>query len=101
MIDVVLDFSSYNPSVLEATLELLKSTTVGVYVYISSDSIYEVCRSSTIPRFAVEEDDIRPQSEDERNLLNEADSYGNDKLMGEEVIKHRLREILELTMSWN
>jgi nucleoside-diphosphate-sugar epimerase len=88
-IDIVLDFSAYNSQVLETTLELFKEkdVKVGVYVYISSDSIYEVCSSSKTVRLATEEDDIRPANEDDRNLLIEADAYGNDKLMGEELLR--------------
>lgn len=73
---------------MSASLDLLNEKgpdKVGVYVFISSDSIYEVCRGSATPRVAGEEDDKRPESEEERNLLNEGDSYGNDKLECEEV----------------
>jgi hypothetical protein len=84
VIDVVLDFSAYSPTALEATLEVLQEK-AKLYIYISSDSIYEVCRNSKIPRIAYEDDDQRPAGEHERIALNEADAYGNDKLQGEEV----------------
>ncbi|XP_035701133.1 chloroplast stem-loop binding protein of 41 kDa b, chloroplastic isoform X2 [Folsomia candida] len=89
-IDIVLDFSAYNAAVMSASLDLLNEKgpdKVGVYVFISSDSIYEVCRGSATPRVAGEEDDKRPESEEERNLLNEGDSYGNDKLECEELLR--------------
>jgi len=83
-IDIVLDFSAYKSEVLEATLELLQGK-VGLYVFISSDSVYEVCRPSAIPGKAKEEDAVRPEGDEEQDELNEADNYGHEKLAGEEV----------------
>ena len=41
--DIVLDFSGYEPKWIHDNCQVLKGK-VGVYVYISTDSVYEVSR---------------------------------------------------------
>jgi nucleoside-diphosphate-sugar epimerase len=83
----VFDFSAYKPEVLEASVEVLQGK-VGLYVYISTDSVYEVCENKTLENNGLsrEIDAIRPKEEHEIDRLNELDEYGNEKLSGEEVI---------------
>ncbi|GFO26470.1 trifunctional udp-glucose 4,6-dehydratase/udp-4-keto-6-deoxy-d-glucose 3,5-epimerase/udp-4-keto-l-rhamnose-reductase rhm3, partial [Plakobranchus ocellatus] len=38
--DAVIDFSAYHPQYMEDALDLLKGK-VGLYIYISTDSVYE------------------------------------------------------------
>ncbi|CAG7673132.1 unnamed protein product, partial [Allacma fusca] len=43
--DIVIDFSAYKPEVISEALEYLNGK-VGLYIYISTDSVYEV----SVPR---------------------------------------------------
>ena len=43
--DIVLDFSGYEPKWIHDNCQVLKGK-VGVYVYISTDSVYEVSRGN-------------------------------------------------------
>jgi dTDP-4-dehydrorhamnose reductase len=83
---LVVDFSAYKPEVLQESVEALKGKT-DLYVYISSDSIYEVCegRAEVNGGLSRETDAVRPQTEEEQDRLNDLDEYGNEKLTGEEV----------------
>ena len=90
--DYVLDFSGYTPQVVAKAVTIL-GTKVGVYLYISTDSIYEVCKPSEITGSTVEDDAVRPTDEHERARLNEIDTYGDEKLAGEEVSSHKLRAL--------
>lgn len=58
----------------------------GLYLYISSDSVYEVCQITQHNEPSQETDSIRPITLQEREKLNEADSYGHNKLACEEVL---------------
>jgi len=82
----IFDFSAYKPEVLLQSVDILNNKT-DLYVYISSDSIYEVCEDPGEYNggLSKESDGVRPESEDERDRLNDADEYGNEKLLGEEV----------------
>ena len=82
----VFDFSAYKPEELKATLEVLDKKT-DLYVYISSELIYEVCefRSHMNGGKSREIDAVRPETKSERQQLNDGDDYGNDKLLCEEV----------------
>ena len=58
---------------------------VGRYIYISSDSVYEVCsKNHTGP--TVETDSVRPTDTKEQEILNKKDDYGHRKFAGEEVL---------------
>ncbi|ODN03479.1 Trifunctional UDP-glucose 4,6-dehydratase/UDP-4-keto-6-deoxy-D-glucose 3,5-epimerase/UDP-4-keto-L-rhamnose-reductase RHM3 [Orchesella cincta] len=85
-IDIVLDFSAYDPEVLSNTLDLVKEK-AGLYVYISTDSVYEVCKPSKTPGLAYETDAVRPSDEQQQLTLNNGDEYGNQKLLGEEILR--------------
>ena len=89
--DAVLDFSSYKLSELKRVLpHLLKRT--HLYVFISSDSVYEVCEQSFPVRDSREEDDIRPKDEEQIKLLKRRDSYGHHKLKCEEYLREKCKE---------
>ncbi|XP_064651106.1 uncharacterized protein LOC135502313 [Lineus longissimus] len=82
--EAVVDFSAYDVAVVTQALEILESK-VGVYVYISSDSVYEVCdKHHTDP--TRETDAVRPDDMTRREELNKADDYGNKKLLCEEEL---------------
>ncbi|XP_078376896.1 uncharacterized protein LOC144660177 [Oculina patagonica] len=83
--DAVIDFSSYNARQIKQVVDLLRDR-VGVYIYISTDSIYEVCEKSHSGSSA-EEDAVRPKSGKKRLELKREEKYGHDKLACEEVLE--------------
>jgi nucleoside-diphosphate-sugar epimerase len=84
--DFVLDFSSYRQRNIAEIIDILTNR-VGLYIYVSTDSIYEVCQKKDIPNdFLQEEDAVRPESMEERLYLNSVDNYGHRKLACEELL---------------
>ncbi|XP_065653466.1 uncharacterized protein LOC136080580 [Hydra vulgaris] len=84
--DVVIDFSAYNPLDIEDILILLQGK-FKRYIYISSDSVYEVCKHKDEKEYLIETDAVRPTDPVEREKLAEKDDYGHKKLQGEEVLE--------------
>ena len=82
--DVIVDFSSYRPGELVELINLMRGK-FGLYIYISSDSVYEVCQKAQ--EDSRETDSIRPTDSAESEKLNKADSYGHNKLACEEVLE--------------
>ena len=72
--DAVIDFSSYNARQLKQVVEILHNR-VGLYVYISTDSIYEVCEK-THSGPSVEEDAVRPKNRKKRLQLKREEEIG-------------------------
>ncbi|XP_040578642.1 uncharacterized protein [Lepeophtheirus salmonis] len=87
--DIVLDFSAYEPKWIRDVLGLLKLKEDGVYIYISTDSVYEVSKPKTSRRPSVETDAVRPDDFKIRDQLKNSDMYGHSKLAGEEVLKEQ------------
>lgn len=85
----VLDFSAYRPKWVQDALDLLQNK-ARVYVYVSTDSVYEVTESprytAKSKRRSVETDAVRPSDDAIREDLNEDDRYGDRKFAGEEVL---------------
>jgi len=84
----VLDFSGFLPSWIEDSIKILKNK-VRVYIYISSDSVYEVCGDGKpLGKYQklVETDAVRPIHDSVQRELNAKDEYGNEKLECEEVL---------------
>ena len=50
--DVVLDFSAYQPKWVHDAVDLLNGKEVGVYIYISSDAVYEVSKPKSSKRLS-------------------------------------------------
>lgn len=88
--DYVLDFSGYEAKWIHDAAEVLKGK-VGVYIYISTDSVYEVTEAKPEMRPSLETDDVRPDDPKKRKELKNADRYGDAKLASEEALK-RLRK---------
>ncbi|CAH1776300.1 unnamed protein product [Owenia fusiformis] len=87
----VVDFSAYGPYEVQQAISTLTAKNVGMYVYISSDSVYEVCiKNHDGP--SVETDAVRPTDEDIREEMSSKDSYGNRKLQGEEVLSESVQQ---------
>ncbi len=70
------------------TCTCLKDKDVGVYVYISTDSVYEVSEAKPTPRRSVESDAVRPTDLKVQARLKSADRYGDAKLAGEEALRN-------------
>lgn len=88
--DAVIDFSAYHSEAVEDVLDLLKDK-IGRYIYISSDSVYEVChKNHSNP--SRESDAIRPSDAEERLLMARKDDYGHRKLECEEVLVRQRQE---------
>ncbi|KAL8454735.1 hypothetical protein Emed_000107 [Eimeria media] len=85
----VVDFSAYKKRHLKAALKGLKKVGFGVYVHISTDSVYEVSDDSAWEGspFVVEEHACRPTDEKKAYILNKKDSYAHHKMKCEEYLK--------------
>ena len=84
----VLDFSAFNPNWIKDAITALVGR-VRVYVYVSTDSVYEVTEMESYKktgRKSVETDAVRPVDGAIRERLNDRDRYGHRKLQGEEVL---------------
>jgi nucleoside-diphosphate-sugar epimerase len=90
--DVVLDFSAYEPKWIHDAIDLLQKKKVGVYIYISSDAVYEVSVPKSIKRLSQEDNAIRPTDPKLRDKLNAQDPYGNAKFGGEEVLQDQRKD---------
>ena len=86
LFDVVLDFSGYVKYYIEQAVAVLQGR-MGIYVYISTDSIYEVCNTPNHGGASKETDDCRPLSQAEQEQLNKGDDYGHEKLECEETLR--------------
>jgi nucleoside-diphosphate-sugar epimerase len=85
--DYVLDFSGYEAKWVHDAIHTLKGK-VGYYVFISTDSVYEVCdaKEATDRVKSKEEDAVRPTDNDKRDELRHGDPYGDAKLGSEEAL---------------
>jgi nucleoside-diphosphate-sugar epimerase len=84
--DFVVDFSGYKKKYVKYVLD--KIQVQKLYIFISTDSVYEVCKPMTKTPI-LEEAAVRPDDRSLRDMLNEADNYGNDKLKCEEYLQAR------------
>lgn len=64
---------------------------IGRYIFISSDSVYEVCIKTSHNGPSREEDAVRPRDPRARHDLNVRDYYGHQKLACEEVLENERR----------
>ncbi|XP_076467713.1 uncharacterized protein LOC143298702 [Babylonia areolata] len=82
--DVLIDFSAYHVFAVTEVLRVLKGR-IKLYVYISTDSVYDVCdKNHSQP--SAETDAVRPQSEQRRQELESVETYGHRKLQIEEEL---------------
>jgi len=86
--DFVIDFSCYDIEDMECVVPTLVSK-VGVYVFIGSDSIYDVCdrRVRVAGRLVDEGMAVRPEEEELREEYASEESYGDEKLECEEWLR--------------
>lgn len=85
MFEAVIDFSAYHVFEINEALKMLEGK-IKKYIYISSDSVYEVC-NKTHSGLTREEDAVRPESKAEREHFKRKDDYGNRKLECEEELQ--------------
>lgn len=92
----IVDFSCYDGAAAEdiaaylaAQRQLQHGLHVDFYVYVSTDSVYEVCAPKADPGSPTTEgrDDRRPADAAARATLNALDPYGHGKLEAEEVFR--------------
>lgn len=86
LFEAVVDFSAYHAFEITEALNMLNGK-VNRYIYISSDSVYEVCQNKSHEGFTREEDALRPDDEEEREVFRRKDDYGNRKLECEEELE--------------
>jgi len=84
-VDVVVDLSGMNGPHVRSALSIL-SGRVGRWIFISSDSVYEVCPPIAGKNSTTEDMAARPTSVAEAALLARRDAYGNAKLEAEEAL---------------
>lgn len=85
--DAIIDFSATDVKKVEPFYNLCRNC-AEVYIYISSDSCYEVCEK-TVCQASREEDAVRPIDENLRSQLAESDTYGNGKMEVEEFLRQK------------
>lgn len=84
----VIDFSAYKPFTLKDSIKLLGEK-CHIYIFISTDSVYEVCVRKLHSRGSEEADAVRPSSAKEQKILKSLDRYGHYKLKCEELLKYQ------------
>ena len=80
--DFVIDFSAYNAKEMETSIKLLKNK-VGVYIFMSTDSVYDACGVPYTGEKHKEEACIVPKHQLEEDA--EVD-YGEGKIQAEKVL---------------
>jgi hypothetical protein len=83
--EAIIDFSGYKSNVIKSVIADIPAFMIKLYIYISTDSVYEVCINKKfddgVNGFVLtEEDAIRPRSKEDRARLKKFDSYGHHKL---------------------
>eukprot|EP00055_Hartaetosiga_balthica_P014560 m.80506 g.80506 ORF g.80506 m.80506 type:complete len:397 (-) comp8623_c0_seq3:81-1271(-) len=89
---IVVDFSGYHKQWLVDFIELMveEKRVIQTYVYISTDSVYEVCCDNSdgdSDDYVKEGNDRRPMDKEMRKKLARRDSYGASKWRCEHVLK--------------
>lgn len=80
---------------MKCSLEGLRNKIDGLYIYISTDSVYMVCKNKDEEdyneRKRKEEESIRPTDIEWSNKLNKLDSYGHNKFEAEEELMNEYK----------
>lgn len=87
-IAAVVDFSAYRPSELCRFVEYVRDK-CQTYLFISTDSVYEVCLEKHHSGGILERDAIRPSLDSDRQKYSCRDKYGHQKLSCEEYLCHQ------------
>lgn len=83
--DLVVDFCAYVRKNIKSVIRGLADK-VHLYVFISTDSVYEACATEVRSGPVKESDSLRPESLKEIRRLEQLDKYGHDKLRCEEYL---------------
>lgn len=86
LFDAVIDFSGYKPGQVKDFMKKMRNK-IRRYIYVSTDSVYEVCKEPSHEGPILEEDAVRPEDPREREEYAKRDLYGNNKLECEEAVK--------------
>mmetsp|Transcript_12345 Transcript_12345/g.18415 ORF Transcript_12345/g.18415 Transcript_12345/m.18415 type:complete len:367 (+) Transcript_12345:480-1580(+) len=66
---------------------------LAVYIFVSTDSVYEVCSKKKDSSFLVEEDAKRPETKELYDKFKRKDKYGHKKLKCEEYLDRKSKEL--------
>jgi len=83
--DLVVDFCAYNRRHIKSIVRGLSNRTK-LYIYISTDSVYEACQKEIRSGLIVETDSVRPEKNEDIEKLAALDLYGHNKLRCEEYL---------------
>ena len=90
--DLVIDFCCFDRKEAKSAIRGLGET-CKLYVFISSDSVYDVCDESLRKEALIKEEyAIRPENQTQLKKLNDEDDYGNDKLRCEEYFLSHIKD---------
>ena len=101
-VSMVVDFSCYNAGQMDDVLKFLSikfgQNSSPLYVFISSDAVYEVCEKPSGGLFLKENDAVRPNDTLERQRLAKWDEYAEGKKQAEEVLEKNGSNFLALRL---
>ncbi|XP_078677203.1 uncharacterized protein LOC144913926 [Branchiostoma floridae x Branchiostoma belcheri] len=83
--EAVLDFNTFSGEQMLDSVSVVKNRVSGFYLYVSSDSVYDVCDRRHLGPTR-ESDAVRPKNRTRQDELNARESYGHWKLQGEEYL---------------
>lgn len=86
--DAVVDFSTYISAQMTSMLSIIAAK-APLYIYISTDSVYEVCPPSEHGGPSKETDALGPKQAKE---VADSDDYGREKLLAEHVLEQHFKE---------
>lgn len=86
--DAVVDFSTYRSAQMTSMLSIIAAK-APLYIYISTDSVYEVCPPSEHGGPSKETDALGPKRAKE---VADNDDYGREKLLAEHVLEGDFKE---------
>ena len=86
--DAVVDFSTYTSTQMTSILSILVAK-APLYIYISTDSVYEVCPPSAHGGPSKETDALGPQRAED---VADNDYYGREKLLAEHVLEDHFKQ---------
>ena len=90
--DLVVDFCSFERKEIKSVIRSLGDL-CKLYVFISSDSVYDVCDENIRKEVLIKEEyAIRPENELTLKKLNNGEDYGNDKLRCEEYLLSHVKD---------
>lgn len=89
--DLVVDYCGYLRKEVKSCIRGL-SGFIKLYVFISTDSVYDVCDQDILQTPVKEENAVRPSSNTKIKELAEDEEYGHDKMRCEEYLENHCLE---------